>query len=288
MGIFDGCLLASDIDGTLLASGYLPQRNIDAVEYFVSQGGAFSLATGRSIGAVSSVTAKIKKLSPSVTCNGAVIYDYNKRKILHSVGLCDKDKQVISEIKMRFPSVGIELHSGEEVLTLTRSEATDLHQQYEDLPTKTVTFDDIAEITLNKALLAFDSPRQRDETAAFLKTADADGDFVNTTAEIGGEIKYYCELLPRGVSKAAGLEILCKMLNIKKGCYFAIGDYYNDLEMLKAADASAVPEESPDDIKAVADTVVGGVRNGAVADFIEYIKQRLTAEGGKTEKKGCK
>lgn len=288
MGIFDGCLLASDIDGTLLASGYLPQRNIDAVEYFVSQGGAFSLATGRSIGAVSSVTDKIKGLSPSVVCNGAVIYDYNAKKILHSVGLCDKDRLVVREIKTHFPSVGIELHSGAEVLTLTRSGATDLHQQYEKLPTKVVMFDEISEMPLNKALIAFDSLSQRDEVSDFIKTLDSDGDFVGTTAEIGGEIRHYCELLPKDVSKAAALEILCEMLNIRKGHYFAIGDYYNDLEMLKAADVSAVPKESPDDIKAAADTVVGGVHNGAVADFIEYIKQRLTAESGKTDKKGCK
>ena len=63
-----------------------------------------------------------------------------------------------------------------------------------------------------------------------------------------------------------------KMFTITKN-----SDYYNDLEMLKFADICAVPEETPDDIKEIADLVVGKVKNGAVADFIDYLSQMKTA-----------
>ena len=53
MGIFDGCLLACDIDGTLVSGELLPERNVERIEYFVSEGGAFSLSTGRTAAAVS-------------------------------------------------------------------------------------------------------------------------------------------------------------------------------------------------------------------------------------------
>ena len=33
MGIFDGCLLASDIDETLVHAGEIPQKNIDKIEW---------------------------------------------------------------------------------------------------------------------------------------------------------------------------------------------------------------------------------------------------------------
>ena len=52
MGLFDGCLLACDIDGTLLINDFMPQQNIEKIKYFVSEGGKFSLATGRTAGAV--------------------------------------------------------------------------------------------------------------------------------------------------------------------------------------------------------------------------------------------
>ena len=50
-----------------------------------------------------------------------------------------------------------------------------------------------------------------------------------------------------------------------------MGDYYNDLEMIKKADVSAVPEDAPEDIKAYADFIAGSCEDGAVADFIDYL-----------------
>ncbi|NLA86727.1 MAG: HAD hydrolase family protein, partial [Clostridiales bacterium] len=52
----------------------------------------------------------------------------------------------------------------------------------------------------------------------------------------------------------------------------AIGDYYNDLELIETAAVGAVPAGAPDDLKQCADLVVCSCENGAVADFIEYIE----------------
>ena len=54
-----------------------------------------------------------------------------------------------------------------------------------------------------------------------------------------------------------------------------MGDYYNDVEMLRAADVSAVPMETPEDIKEIATKTLGSVKNGAVADFIDYLTEKL-------------
>ena len=35
MGIFDGCLLASDIDGTLVENGEIAERNFEKVDFFI-------------------------------------------------------------------------------------------------------------------------------------------------------------------------------------------------------------------------------------------------------------
>ena len=55
MGIFSGCLFACDIDGTLMSSGKINPKNIEKIEYFMSEGGCFSLSTGRTVGAVGPV-----------------------------------------------------------------------------------------------------------------------------------------------------------------------------------------------------------------------------------------
>ena len=58
---------------------------------------------------------------------------------------------------------------------------------------------------------------------------------------------------------------------IEKGKVFAIGDYYNDVEMLKNADISAATYGAPDDVKAIADYITVPCEEGAVADFINYL-----------------
>ena len=76
MGLFSDCLFGCDIDGTLLVNGIINPRNIEKIEYFISEGGYFSLCTGRTVGAVSPVLEKIKNISPSVVANGCMIYDF--------------------------------------------------------------------------------------------------------------------------------------------------------------------------------------------------------------------
>ena len=48
MGKFDGVLICSDIDGTLTDScGKISTENCRAIEYFQSEGGMFTVSTGR-------------------------------------------------------------------------------------------------------------------------------------------------------------------------------------------------------------------------------------------------
>ena len=81
---------------------------------------------------------------------------------------------------------------------------------------------------------------------------------MDTSATLYGKVRKYYEQMPKGMSKFTSLKKLCEILGIENGKLFAIGDYYNDLEMIKNADISAATEESPDDIK-------------QYADFIDYL-----------------
>lgn len=272
MGRFDGCLLACDIDGTLIYDKLLPQRNIRKIEDFVNEGGAFSLSTGRTVQAISDVTGKIKCISPSVLSNGCVIYDFEKgcplsEKVL-SYGAIQMSEKVIKEI-----GIGVEMHAADIVYVPKRSKASDLHEHYESMKPQFADIENIKQKKINKIIYFIENENQYETVYNIARDYERASVFYNTSVFINGVKQDYIEQMPKGVSKAAALKDLCRMLNIKSGGYFAIGDYYNDIEMLKSADISAVPCESPEDVKRAASTVVGSAANGAVADFIEYLEE---------------
>ena len=49
--------------------------------------------------------------------------------------------------------------------------------------------------------------------------------------------------------------------------------------MIKTADIGAALIDSPDEVKAVAKTIVCEAKNGAVADFIDYLTERKLKNG---------
>ena len=88
MGVFNGYLLVSDMDGTLLNSnGRLSKENIAAIEYFVDNGGKFTLATGRMLPSVKRHIEKIKVNLPVIMYNGTKVYDYNTNEVI-IINLC--------------------------------------------------------------------------------------------------------------------------------------------------------------------------------------------------------
>ncbi len=275
MGLFDNCLLACDVDGTLLTDGYINPDNIEKIEYFMSEGGSFSLSTGRSIGAVGDVLAKLKRVSPSVVANGCMIFDFYNKKMLYDVTLPEKDYAIAKLVAESGFDVGIEIHCGENVHTLRRNAATDLHQLYEKFTAEEISFEKASGLKWHKAIYMFESEADREAVKKLITEQNAESNFIDTCAFIDGEMRLYHEQVAKGVSKASAIERLSEILNIKKGGFFAIGDYYNDLPMIKAADISAAPSDSPDDIKQHVNFIARRCEDGAVADFIDYLTKVL-------------
>ncbi len=279
MGIFDNCLLASDVDGTILADKFVNPENIKKIEFFMNEGGHFSLSTGRSVTAVGMVLSKLKKVSPSVVANGCMIYDYENSKSLHEEYIPLEDYEIVKKVSELDMNIGIEIHTGERVFTLKRTKVTDNHQIYENLETTEITFEEVSKLNWNKAFYALETEDDRIKLNSFLKSFNCGSDFMNTIAFVDGETKYYCEQVPRGVSKASTILKLAEILNIEKGKIFAIGDYFNDIEMLKTADISAAVAGSPDEVAQYADYITKrSCEDGAVADFIDYLTNKFSAK----------
>jgi Cof subfamily protein (haloacid dehalogenase superfamily) len=276
MGIFSGCLLACDVDGTLEKNGYLNPLNVTMIEHFLKEGGVFSLSTGRSAGAVNPILKKLGKVSPSIVANGCMIYDFENNKILFEKVVDKEDYFIVKLVYDEFPEIGIEIHSGTTVLTVRETNETVDHQTYEGLATEYVTFEEACEYSWNKVNFFLNDFSDNEGLRKRFSKEKYGCDFINTSAFIYGRTRHYLEQIPKNVSKAATLEELKKVMNIEEGKAFAIGDYYNDLEVIKAADIGAAAGNAPDDIKEIADYVSVTCDEGAVADFIKYLEDYLS------------
>ncbi len=271
MGIFDGCLIACDVDGTLMYNGVIPEINKQKIKFFVDNGGIFALATGRSVGAVSSVTSEIDGISASVVTNGCMIYDYSREKILYEVTIPDTEYASVLKIKDELPEIGIEVHSGMDVFVLTKTKETDDHEFYEGLPSVEIDRDKFLTLNINKVLYALNNISEREAVRKKIGFDLCDSLLIDTSATLLGGRRDYLEQIPKNASKSKGVLKLAEILKIKKGSLFAIGDYYNDLDMLKIADISCAPIDSPEEIRQAVTYVATNAENGAVADFIDYL-----------------
>lgn len=275
MGKFDGCLLACDVDGTLVCGDIFPENNIRKIAEFVSEGGTFSLATGRSVGAVNMVLSRIKELiGPSVVANGCMIYNYQKDEVVLNSTIPDDVKELVFEAAEKFEGFGIEIHNGWKTFLYKDEPEVRDHQSYEGLDGKVATRSEVEHLGWNKALFTNVNPDEHKKIDEFFEERCKNAVCVPTNADIYGRKRHYREILPTGVNKASALSELVKILGVKKGGFFAIGDYMNDISMLKIADISACPENSPSEVKEVCDFHTTQAQNGAVADFIDYLMSK--------------
>ncbi len=87
-----------------------------------------------------------------------------------------------------------------------------------------------------------------------------------------GREHYYLEIRLAGISKGLALRNATQSLGISRNETAAIGDYSNDVEMLRFAGVSAAMRNGSDDVKRIADFITLKTNNdNGVAEFLEYI-----------------
>ena len=274
MSDFTGCLFACDVDDTLVSNGVIPKRNIEQIERFVAAGGHFSLATGRTVAAVSSVLEPLKRISPCVLANGCMIYDFAQKKILWQSVLEKEEHRIARHLAKCGLHMGLEVHCEDRIFILIDHGEVHDHSVYEKYTGEKVSFDEIEGYDWNKVLYLFANEKEREKAKAIIRSLCPTSAFSDTAVVIGGRQRFYYEQFPVGISKAIGVARLAEILQIKPGGLFAMGDYYNDTAMMEKADICATTAEAPDEIKHIADFVGGACQDGAVADFIEYLTRK--------------
>lgn len=264
---FEGILLASDLDGTLITRDLqIPGNNIKAIEYFCKNGGKFAAATGRS---PQSAKKALKNLAPNAPCiclNGAVIYDYSADKCLWECELCPEAKEYIADILNRFSKIGIEVFSENISYILRLNKRTEAHMIKEDGEYKICDISQ-ADGKLYKVLF-MGEPEDINELDRYCMGLNYSG----VTFVASGDTFY--EMLPQEANKGFSLKKLAKLLEIDIKNVYSVGDFYNDRQLISEAGFGACVEDAPSEIKDIADAVVCKCESGAVSQLINIIEEK--------------
>lgn len=226
--------LFTDLDGTLFNSDRMVSvENQSAIERFINAGGQFGISKGRAAENARVMIPDVMINSWSVVLNGAQAYHYGKQTSTAQYCLPKEPmERLIRWVLENLPEVNIQLCTDNGLLFLSRLEYGDEDFITTHQPMREMSVDDALRYTWLKVL--FCAPRKvlvelhryAEETGA---TAIMDSVYTN---------EVYLEFLPVGANKGSCLNELRNLPEMQGKTFIAIGDYTNDLELLREADVA--------------------------------------------------
>lgn len=263
MGKYDGYLLLSDFDGTLSHIEYentpegkksyqtISRENCDAIRYFQSEGGLFTLATGRPFHYLKQWDRFFVPNTYVVGFNGAHICDPEGKDVLFSRPM-DKDYlDLAARIRQACPDlVWVHFHSLTENIQALRDESLDPSRLPEDV----------------YKMVFYAHWEQSDEYSERIASLLNDR-YVSMRSWING-----IEVQMKGARKGDSIPRLKARLGERARRVVAVGDFENDLDMIRAADIGYAVDNAVPELKAVADRLTVSNREGAIARIIEELE----------------
>ncbi len=147
MGKFDGMLLCTDLDDTLLTDNkQVSEKNRKAIDYFKSEGGLFTFSTGRVPMGARLILEYVVPNAPIVCFNGGGIYDFSENKMLWSRKLDSDAISAVEYVDRRLDFVGIEICTEEKIYFSKINAKVREHQVLEKLPDNDLDYHDIPEV----------------------------------------------------------------------------------------------------------------------------------------------
>lgn len=251
MGLFSDILLTVDYDRTLTApDSSIPERNLEAIRYFIENGGAFTVNTGRSVPMTKVFRDVVPVNAPLLLYNGSAAYDLTTGTLnfCHAIGL--DLWETVKKCEELFPDLTVEV------------QAVDAHYRFSENP----AWDAFSE----RQNCAHGFAQPGDDLGAFLKftlygqfrspvLADM---FTGSPQEITrideaeAQLKAvfgeHCEVFraaariidvhAKGVSKIRSARELQARLG--RSILVCVGDGHNDKSMLEGADYAFTPGDS--------------------------------------------
>lgn len=255
-------LLAIDVDGTLIGEDLLLRDNtVRVLLRCMDKGIIVTLATGRMFRSALIYAQQLGVKAPLICYNGALVKD--------------ADSGVI------YQHLTIPVHLARNVVLTTREVGAHLHAYIDDQPFTEAygrwakRYEGKAGVKV-QAIEDMESFLQQEPTKLGLsdypERIDTYFEYLKDNLKplnIARSHPYFVEVLREGTSKAEGLKALGKHYGIPLAEMVAVGDSYNDIEMLEEAGLAIAMGNAPADVQAKADWVTGNVEEEGLVSAIE-------------------
>ncbi|MBQ2735174.1 MAG: HAD family phosphatase [Clostridia bacterium] len=250
MGKYDGYLLMSDFDGTLAWKGTISRENCEAIRHFQSEGGLFSVASGR-----------FRKwlldwqdfILPNTWCamvNGAVICDRKGENVVLNQPMDDDFLQVAREVMAACPH-------------MTRVRLVDFEKYFE-----WGQGEPLNEATVGHPgyKMVFLTPTEYSDEYTAKITALVPDRYCVMRSWING-----IEVQKRGTGKGDAVNHMRRLLGDRIHTVIAAGDYENDMDMICEADIGYAVGNAIESLKVLADRITVPASEHAIARIIAEI-----------------
>lgn len=276
---FRNVLLASDFDNTLVyTQGALERgedippmsaRNREAVDYFLANGGFFTVATGRALPAFAQFASALPVNAPCVIANGAAIYDFAGNRYVETAFLDADIYDHVDALLARFPRLCFEVyHDDRRIHVLHPNRFSRNHEHL--TRAGTVEVGAFREVDLPVIKLLFEEEKPLlDEVYAFIRSQSWGERY-----ELIFSSDHLLELTRRGATKGGMILKLAALLGVAHRDIYCIGDHNNDIPMLKVSEIGFAPENATDEVKASGARIVCHCRDGALADVVDILDKR--------------
>lgn len=274
-------LVALDMDGTLLnSSKKLPEENRTTIENYASKGIKFVFCTGRVMNELELISGELPSVKYAITCNGAYVNDLTLEKsdneIFNDSLSIEEVSKIFYTIKAENLRMMFELQA--DGVVYAEEECINNPEKYgvgyiKKLIKETrVPVEDMEKYingrlkAVGKVNIFFPDANARDKALKKLSGMDFDFSYSEPTN---------LEINKKGTNKGRGLQMLAEYLGVPINETMAIGDNYNDIELLKTAGLSIVMANAPEEIKALGDYITLSNDDSGVAYAIKKFCNEL-------------
>lgn len=256
--------MVSDMDGTLLRDDKsISPRTIAAIARYEAAGGRFTVATGRNVEAAGQHTRKLGLKTPMLLLNGCLGYDAEKDQDLFCRGLSRPLVEAVWPALLAHP-IEVVVHGPRRGMTREINDRVAEHLRHDG-----ITVDVRADL----------APEHTGDVVKILTIGDADVLDSVEAAILGAGLPVqlvrshpqYLELLAPEGGKGTALLSLAGHLGIPRERTLAVGDYLNDLEMLRAAGLSVAMGNAHPTVKQMADRWTASNEEDGVALLLEAL-----------------